>query len=63
MPVMLQVDMITPMCSQLTYEGLIDEVMHRRRKYRWKAIFEYIFFTPEISTHLWAHFGWPYFSL
>jgi hypothetical protein len=22
----LQVDMVTPMCSQLTYEGLLDEV-------------------------------------
>lgn len=22
----LQVDMITPMCAQLTYEGLLDEV-------------------------------------
>jgi hypothetical protein len=25
-----QVDMITPMCSQLTYEGLLDEVSHLR---------------------------------
>lgn len=24
---LFQVDMVTPMCSQLTYEGLIDEVM------------------------------------
>lgn len=52
MPVMLQVDMITPMCSQLTYEGLIDEVMHRRRKYRWKAIFEYILRSVPIYGHI-----------
>ena len=25
-PGIVQVDMITPMCSQLTYEGLLDEV-------------------------------------
>ena len=24
----IQVDMVTPMCSQLTYEGLLDEVGH-----------------------------------
>jgi hypothetical protein len=24
---MNQVDIVTPMCSQLTYEGLIDEVL------------------------------------
>lgn len=24
--VSIQVDMVTPMCSQLTYEGLLDEV-------------------------------------
>jgi hypothetical protein len=24
---LFQVDMVTPMCSQLTYEGLIDEVI------------------------------------
>lgn len=23
---LMQVDMVTPMCSQLTYEGLLDEV-------------------------------------
>jgi hypothetical protein len=23
-----QVDLVTPMCSQLTYEGVIDEVPH-----------------------------------
>ncbi|KAM7265316.1 hypothetical protein ACFE04_002999 [Oxalis oulophora] len=25
---LLQVDMVTPMCSQLTYEGLVDEFLH-----------------------------------
>jgi hypothetical protein len=25
---LIQVDMVTPMCSQLTYEGLLDEVGH-----------------------------------
>ncbi|KAL2933372.1 Vacuolar protein-sorting-associated protein 33-like protein, partial [Bienertia sinuspersici] len=23
-----EVDMVTPMCSQLTYEGLVDELLH-----------------------------------
>lgn len=27
---LFQVDMVTPMCSQLTYEGLIDEVMSHK---------------------------------
>jgi len=26
----MQVDMVTPMCSQLTYEGLLDEVYNRK---------------------------------
>lgn len=27
---LFQVDMVTPMCSQLTYEGLLDEVKSQK---------------------------------
>jgi len=30
---LFQVDMVTPMCSQLTYEGLIDEVIVTKFEY------------------------------
>lgn len=32
-----QVDMITPMCSQLTYEGLLDEVSHFRSSLNYRG--------------------------
>lgn len=41
----MQVDMVTPMCTQLTYEGLLDEVTNKQQK-----LYFYPLLSSEIST-------------